>query len=354
MLRRKFVLTLGSLGVLFVIVAAVGIWSLQGLLEDMDHITTDATEIVDQTNRLNSLTTAIELELYRLQTGARRHLDVLIDSMDLMHRHADEIGEHYVIMEAQSRPVYLRFRDQMEVFERHAGALATAQDPALARQHNLVALEAATQLRGDILEMNQYAFQHARQEQLELTNHFRWLVLGLAIGFLLLINVSAMVLLRMATMILRPVNQLVAATRQLGMERFDHRVQVNQQDEFDELARSFNQLAEQLQTNEQRRIETLTQVAVTLNHELNNAMNIIELQLKLLDRRAGGDSSFETCLKQIRDNLHRMTETVESLKHVQRIVLTDYVAGTKMLDLQRSVEAASSQDASPVDPARTS
>jgi hypothetical protein len=33
-----------------------------------------------------------------------------------------------------------------------------------------------------------------------------------------------------------------------------------------------------------------------------------------------------------------MTHTVEALKRVRRIVLTDYVEGVKMLDLQRSVE----------------
>jgi hypothetical protein len=33
-----------------------------------------------------------------------------------------------------------------------------------------------------------------------------------------------------------------------------------------------------------------------------------------------------------------MTQTIQSLKNVRRIVLTEYSPGTKMLDLQRSVE----------------
>jgi len=46
---------------------------------------------------------------------------------------------------------------------------------------------------------------------------------------------------------------------------------------------------------------------------------------------------------QIRESLARMTATLERLKHVRRIVLTDYAEGTKMLDLEKSAaeEAAS-------------
>ena len=40
-----------------------------------------------------------------------------------------------------------------------------------------------------------------------------------------------------------------------------------------------------------------------------------------------------------------MASTVESLKHVRRIVLTDYVSGVKMLDLERSVLAEQQPDA---------
>ncbi len=76
------------------------------------------------------------------------------------------------------------------------------------------------------------------------------------------------------------------------------------------MARAFNSLAEQLQANEQRKLETLGQVALMLNHELNNAMSIIELQLRLLDRSAGNEAH-QKCLRQIHENLARMAQTVE-------------------------------------------
>jgi signal transduction histidine kinase len=85
---------------------------------------------------------------------------------------------------------------------------------------------------------------------------------------------------------------------------------------------------------------------LTLNHELNNAMAIIELQLELLGRSARGAAAQEKYLRQIRECLERMTRTLQSLQRIRRIVLMDYAAGVKMLDLQRSVE----QDPDPAAP----
>jgi len=59
-----------------------------------------------------------------------------------------------------------------------------------------------------------------------------------------------------------------------------------------------------------------------------------------LRRRVGGGEDVETGLNEIREALRRMANTVESLKHIRRIVLTDYVAGTKMLDLTQSTQDA--------------
>ena len=86
-------------------------------------------------------------------------------------------------------------------------------------------------------------------------------------------------------------------------------------------------------------MEVIAQMGLTLNHDLNNALATVELQLQMLGQRSGGDDKVKLCLRQIRENLNRMAATVESLKHIKRIVLTDYIAGVKMLDLHRSTQA---------------
>ena len=166
---------------------------------------------------------------------------------------------------------------------------------------------------------------------------FRWIVMGLGIVFLVLINVSVVLLLRAAAQVLRPVDKLVEATRELAHEHYDHRVQLQEDDEFDRLAEAYNSLAEHLQRNEKQRMNVLAQVGLTLNHELNNAMATIELQLGMLGRGASGDLQAERRLRTIHESLNRMKETVQSLKSVRRIVLTEYSPGMQMLDLAQSM-----------------
>lgn len=187
---------------------------------------------------------------------------------------------------------------------------------------------------------------HAHGELVALTTRFRWLVLALAVVFIFVINFTVIALLRMTGLVLRPLERLLEATRHLAHERFDYRVDVKQDDEFGELGRAYDQMASQLETNEQRKLEMLGQVALALNHELNNSAAIIEMQLKLLGRQTEGNSAAERYARQIHDSLLRMTRSVELLKHVRRIVLTDYVAGVKMLDLEKSaVDPAEPQPA---------
>ncbi|WP_428939553.1 HAMP domain-containing protein [Fontivita pretiosa] len=343
MLRRKLLLNLGPLVGLLLLTAVAAIWFLQGILARLNHVSAVAWSVVDDVNALSITVNEIERDLYQIQLGQQRHLDGLIEAIESSRQLVERIGRHYLVHEPACAPLYQSIVEQMPMFEQHVGVLATVQEPSLARQHGEAALNAAVALRRATLPLSRYVRDHAYREQTELTTHFRNLVLGLAAVFLVVINVSVMVLLRMGSIVVRPVEKLVAATRLLGAERFDCRIELDQHDEFDELARAYNSLAEQLQANERKRIETLGQVAVTINHELNNAIAIIDLQLAKLSRQTTGAPGIEKCLREIHESLERVTRTVQSLKNVRRIVLTDYVPGTKMLDLRRSVEQEGQQ-----------
>jgi methyl-accepting chemotaxis protein len=339
MLRRKLLLNLGPIVLLLLVTAVVAIWQLQGFLRDLNRINTDALLVVDQVNELSIKINAIEVDLYELRVGKQRHLDQLIDEIESTQRIVESLRGHSALHEQESEPYFSRISAEMPTFRQQVAALATAQDPNLATQYNESALSAAVSLRESTLPLSRFIRAQAHTEQLSMLDWFRWFVLGLALVFLLVINVSVIVLLRMGSMILQPVEKLLEATRQLRAERFEYRVTIDQHDEFDELGRAYNSLAEQLQTNERKRLETLAQAAVTINHELNNAISIIDLQLAMLSRQnTAGSPSFAKCLRQIQDCLQRITQTVQSLKNIRRIVLTDYAPGTKMLDLRRSVE----------------
>lgn len=351
MLRRKLVVLFGSLVVLLLATAIGAIWMLQDVLRQLRHLDTQAWQIIEDTNRLAASISVVEIQLYELELGRQRHLDQLIDTLETIEELAHTVGESDVAQSSDNAALLGRVREQLPQFTASVAALGTAQDPAFAATHRRRAVTAAVALRQDILQLSRSVATHGEAEQTALTTRFRWIVMGLTVIFLILINVSIIALLRITGMILRPVEKLVEATRELGRERFDYRVELDQKDEFDELATAYNSLAGQLQSNEQRKLEMLGQVALTLNHELNNAAAIIELQLQLLGRQTGGNANLEKYARQIRQSLHRMTHTVELLKHVRRIVLTDYISGVKMLDLERSVSP--DDETEPPSPANT-
>jgi signal transduction histidine kinase len=335
MLRRKLIFNLCPPVVLLLITAVAAVLLLQGVLRQLDHVNHEAWVVVDEVNQLSIAVNATEVDLYEIQLGKERYLDRMIESVENVRRLAGELSEHYVIGEKDAAPLYAQITNRLPDFIRHVGALATVQDEMLAHDHGQAALESAVALRQATLPLSRVVREHAQREQESLSGRFRWLVMGLGLVFLAVINVSVLMLLRLATMILRPVDTLVNATRELSQEHFGHRVKLDAHDEFDELAAAYNTLAEHLQSNEKRRIEVLGQSALALNHELNNAMATIELQLGLLNRRAD-DPQTERRLRTIQQSLSRMRDTVQSLKNVRRIVLTDYGQGMKMLDLVRS------------------
>ena len=340
MLRRKLILLLFSVTGLLMALALAALLSLQTIFANLDHIQGDARRMVDVSNQLSASIYAIELQLHELQSGRQRHLDALIENVELMRRRTRSLRGHDMASQPAIQQRVEGVIDRLEQFSQHVEVLATTHDPELSARYEVQLLEAAGHLRDDILHITRFGNDHAHALEVALTRRFRWIVVGLGIGFLLVINTSMLLLLRASVMILRPVERLVDASRRLALEQFDHRVDVDQSDEFGELATAFNRLAAQLQENEQRKVETLHQTAATLNHELNNAMATIELQLRLLSKRAGRPEAFEACLKQIRQNLARMAQVVEAVKHVRRVVVTDYADGIKMLDLEQSVKDA--------------
>ena len=341
MLRRKLLLFLGFVVVLLVLVVVAALWLLHGVMEGQDHVNTEALTVVEKANDLNSHITLVQVELYRLQLAEDRRLDRLIERVAALQRLTAEVGTHYVIGRSTVGSIHRRIDERLPEFRRHVGALATARNADLALKHNQTALRLSVEMQRDALELARLARVHAREEQKQLAARFRWTVVALTVAFLVVINVSVIVLMRMWGIVVQPVEKLVEASRQLGLGRFDYRVHLDRRDEFDELAKAYNQLAEQLEAAEERRLEVLGHVALTLNHELNNASAIIELQLQQLSRRSGDDPRLERCLRQIHENLARMHDTVVALKNVRRIVLTDYIAGVKMLDLQRSSQVDS-------------
>jgi len=355
MLRRKMLLRLGALVGAITLALVASLWLLQDVLGDLDHVNNEALRLVDLTNQMQTALGRAEVELYRLRLDQTHHLDEMIANTELVRQALAGMTNHHAI-DLPDGPIepLRRARAMMPQFLHHVEALATTEDPELSAQNNREALRMSIALRGDFLELNRIARDHAQIEQSALLTRFRWTLFGLTIGFLLMVNLSVMALLRMASSVVGPVERLVAAARRFGQERFDEPVVLRGNDEFSELAQALNQMAGELHASDQRRMEVIAQVAATVNHEINNATSIVEMQLELLRRQAGGDAAFEQRMRQIHQTLERISQTVAALGRVRRIVLTEYSAGRKMLDLARSVEEDSLSSSAPSSPADSS
>ncbi|MFZ4573671.1 MAG: HAMP domain-containing protein [Phycisphaerales bacterium] len=319
MLRRKLLIRVGLLVACFVTGAAVAIMLLQNAIAEIDRLNKDAVQLIDGVMTASDCLAELETARSRPDPVAPDQLHDIESRMMLAFA---TVGGHAAVQKAgAARDAYGQMQTLIpEIFG--AGPVT----PDRAREHNASMRELAREMRAFVA-----------REQLSFGRSFRTLVLGLTLAALVMVNVAVIVLLRTAQVVLKPVNELVMGSRELAAERFDHRVAVQQEDEFGELARSYNSLAQQLAANEERKAEALRQLAVTLNHDLNNAMATIEMQLCLLDRQSGGDSKFAKHFRDIQSTLARMSRTVASLKNIRRVVLTDYVDGQKMVDIEQSV-----------------
>lgn len=323
MLRRKLLIRIGLLVACFVVGAVAAISLFQSALLDIDRINREGMILVESIARVDEAIARIEDARDGLRVGDDGLHRALTDELAAL-------AAQPALQVSGSRQAAALARLNALIPELlNPGSTSSSQD-----RINHAAL------RTRLHELGHDIQAYIGAEQARFSSDLRWLVVGMTLGALVMVNVAILVLMHTAQVVLKPVGQLVQGSRELAAEHFDHRVQVDQGDEFGELAQAYNRLAEQLQAIEERKAETLRQLAVTINHDLNNAMATIEMQLSLLDRESGRDKNLARYFRDIQATLKRMSVRVASLKEIRRVVLTDYVDGQKMIDVEQSVAPA--------------
>lgn len=328
MLRKKLLARLGLLLVGFVAGAVVSILLLQNVLRSLDDMNADAAILIDGVQELETAINSMEFQ---------REAEVHGTTAPTADRQEEANHLESVLARLAAHPLMAPGGPGAESFSQlrslTAGFLAGATSGIAPDAAASAALHRAT------TDLGRISREHVAGQQRSLSRRLRGLVIGLTVAALVMVNITCIVLLSTAAMILRPVRELVECSRDLALEKFDRRVKIDQDDEFGELAHAYNHLAAELECNEQRKVQAMRHLAVTLNHELLNVISSIDLQLRLVDRRAGGDRQLTDRLREVHESLARIAGTISSLRNVRRIVLTDYMPGEKMLDLGRSVEA---------------
>jgi C4-dicarboxylate-specific signal transduction histidine kinase len=88
------------------------------------------------------------------------------------------------------------------------------------------------------------------------------------------------------------------------------------------------------------RLALIGQVAVSINHEINNPLSTIVGNVQLMIKRfKDGPEDLITRLKSVEENAYRINETAKKLNRITSPVTKDYAGGVKMLDIEGSIKS---------------
>ena len=168
-------------------------------------------------------------------------------------------------------------------------------------------------------------------EEQDFLNRFnRSLAIAAAVGAVVAILLG-LVLTRQIT---RPIRELKKGASRIAAGRLGYRVKVKSQDEFGELARSFNSMATSLQNNEEARQRLLADIA----HELRTPLSVIEGTVDaMLDGVFEADASNLSSIKEETALLTRLVADLRDLSLAESGQLKLEVAPTDLISLVRRV-----------------
>ncbi len=158
----------------------------------------------------------------------------------------------------------------------------------------------------------------------------RALLNNLIIIALILLVISAIIGLLWSRLITRPIEHLSRAADEVGKGRFDVRVQATSRDEIGDMAQSFNQMAEGLDTRERElkasqaaliqseKMAAFGQLGAGIAHEIKNPLAGIIGLAQLLLRRAEKDSPLHENLVMIEKEAKRSKTITENLLRFAR------------------------------------
>lgn len=164
--------------------------------------------------------------------------------------------------------------------------------------------------------------------------------------------------------IANPIRKLTESIRQIARQNYTERVHFGSGDEFGELARSFNTMAEKLQEYdssnlaklmiEKKRVEELsfakTNFIANVSHELKTPISSIKITLDLLRNERIGDTNAEQrslhdSIREDADRLLKITSELLNITQVESGKIQLNIAGTSPQEIVRYVVAANQTQA---------
>lgn len=140
----------------------------------------------------------------------------------------------------------------------------------------------------------------------------------LLFGVVAITAVSAMIYLLINRIVLKPVNAIVAATRQVAAGDLQYKIALSKRDEIGMLAQSFNEMTQKLsdaqrQVYQSQKLAAVGQLAAGVAHEINNPLTGVLTYSSFLLKRAADTPEFKDDLEVIVRETQRCRGIVKGL-----------------------------------------
>jgi nitrogen fixation/metabolism regulation signal transduction histidine kinase len=226
--------------------------------------------------------------------------------------------------------------------------LSESITPNKLSKHNLELLSAnldgrERQIRNGLSELED-VLESIRSNRLakmqETMNSSRKIMLFIMATFVI-INIIIWLILKLK--ILAPLKILERGARSIGEGELGLQIDVNTKNEIRELVDVLNRMSLQLKDNQDTqaklsKLETISQIVTSVNHEINNPLMIISGNAEFMLKVIGGDSEkIAKRLNAIIREVRRIFDVTQRLKEIKNPVVDKYVTeDTSMIDLKRS------------------
>ena len=140
----------------------------------------------------------------------------------------------------------------------------------------------------------------------------------LLFGVVAIASVSLMIYLLVNQIVLKPVHEIVAATRKVAAGDLNHRIALNKRDEIGQLASSFDEMTRKLseaqrQIYQSQKLAAVGQLAAGVAHEINNPLTGVLSYSSFLLKRAQDKPEFREDLEVIVRETKRCRGIVQGL-----------------------------------------
>jgi signal transduction histidine kinase len=161
----------------------------------------------------------------------------------------------------------------------------------------------------------------------------RWLVLGL--GFLFTTFITLLVSLRLSATISRPLAELRNKALEMAGGQLNARIADPGQDEIGEVARAFNQMADQVENM----LEQQSAFASNASHELRTPLTTIRLRTEELVSGQLDPALSSRYIREIDGEIKRLSRLVEDLLLLSQLESPGFIIGAEQTDPARLAAA---------------